>query len=259
MTIRKINNFLDTTFGIRVSRSTNSKIIKKSIQNNQKIPLYIEFTGASGVGKSTLFKELYNKEKWNREWLTPDEFIRIETAKINNRLYNKTYENIIERKMEAIHRMEVSPSDKMNLVSFFNKNIKKEIITYHFNQNQTIINEDGLLHNFGKHVCQLLEQNRISAHILENRAIVYCLSSPETIVKQIRKRDKEKNAIRPQHKNKTQKQLEQQQKRVLKRKENQVELFKKMDVPILKINTEESIDKNAQKVSKFIHEVQKQK
>ena len=67
-----------------------------------EIPLYIEFMGPSGVGKSTLLKEVCKIYDNNLNWLTPTEFIQLENPIIRNEIFSSTYQEIIKYKINKI-------------------------------------------------------------------------------------------------------------------------------------------------------------
>lgn len=55
-----INSILQKLFGVRIQRVSKINISKNNITKIYKNPIYIEFVGVPGVGKTTLYNEVLN-------------------------------------------------------------------------------------------------------------------------------------------------------------------------------------------------------
>src|SRR5699024_1879853 len=89
---RKINDVLQLIFGIRVAKT--GRKIPKNISIRKTPPIIIEFVGASGVGKTTLFKELKKRRKMN--WLALKEFVYLNKKDIPDGKH-PTYEKLAKQ------------------------------------------------------------------------------------------------------------------------------------------------------------------
>jgi shikimate kinase len=247
--IKKITNKL----GFEVRKIKTKKEIKLVPLNR---PIYVEFVGISGVGKTTLYREVKKQRGKKAKWIDVREFLGSQKYPLKEELFGK-YQEIIDYKIKYIVNKSFSALDKMKLISFFYKNISEEIIVNYYNKNTTVIFEDGMLHNFSDALNYVYNSNKeLFLELIKDRIVVYCYSTPETIANQIIKR-KNEGALRPQHKVSSFEELVEKQKQSLKNKEQFINILKENHVPFLMINTSDDIESNAKKVNAFISSLQK--
>lgn len=239
------------------------KELKEQVLDYRKYnkPLNIEFMGASGVGKTTLFNELIKEREREIKWITPEEFIQIERYEIDEKnIFNSFNEEIIKVKTKIILDRNHSPSDKLKLLSFFYQNIKIIAMVKNFNKNYTVVFEDGLFHNFGDALMSFFEETDSQFEaMIANSAIIYCSNEPEIIAKQILKRRDTESILHPHHRFTAFEDLVDYQKKNIERLEKQMDVFKKFDIPIFKINTADDLRENAIKVNEIINSLLEEK
>lgn len=248
--IKNIFRFL----GFSISRVHN---MPKDAANPTAKPLFIEFIGVSGVGKTTLYKEV-KRVRASAKWIERFEFLRFQ-PKINiDQHMNSKMLQMLEKKSFKIWNSEINLNDKIKLLSFVYQNISEEVSALLHNKNATLINEDGLFHNFGKEIKDLYNDDPTFFHELcENRAIVYCTNNAENIAKNIQKRNMDFKAIRPHHRLNSLEQLIEIQSPLLQETASFVKILQANSVPVLSINTDDDISENARKVNLFIMELQR--
>ncbi|MGB4205605.1 MAG: hypothetical protein WBJ84_08300 [Bacteroidales bacterium] len=244
-------------FGYKLVKINPKKITEIPVTRYQK-PLFIEFIGISGVGKTTLFKAMVQQRTTDDNWLGINEYIKY----LNDNLWSgiedidPAYNKILHKKYEQV----ISKNNTrhiINLITFFFSNMKEEIIAVYNNKEYTLIMEDGLFHNFGNNIKELYLKKEIDlSHLTKNRAFVYCYADPDVISKRILERHQTIKHIRPQHKNKTLTELIKAHETLIKNQNDFVELLQSLDTPFIKIDTSENLEENALKVREFIKNLQ---
>lgn len=215
-------------------------------------PLYIEFIGVSGVGKSTIFNEL---SKYEDNYCTLVNFIKQNrNIKIDNLIdKDSIYENLAKKQWNIIQNKDVLNSDKFRIAHWNYKTLIEDVKVVKYNRNHLIISDEAILHNFQEALLEIKEEDPKSfKDFLINRAVVYCYSSVDGIVEQILRRKEETGRIVSHHKGKSIEELYDIVKRDLEEKEEFLEIMFNMGIPILRINTQDSLEFNSNKVKEFI-------
>jgi|SRR5690554_4803724 len=255
--IKTIKNTFNR-LGFDIIRFDNS-IFKKT--SNVEKPIYVEFLGAGGVGKTTL----YNKAReLQHSWVDKATFIRrLETENsgylepIDNTLF---YQEVIKRQLE-IKSNETSLLPSYRLADL---NMHFQIVWYDFlinkNNNYNIVGSDeGLLHFYGNAIVNTykeVEDVRTLRNSLNNRKVIYCYCSPEVVAKRFYNRDSKRNVIKDWYKKHGKKSFEdiiESKKGEMASKEPVLEVLEKYKVPVLRINTEHDLLDNAKKVIDFVN------
>jgi len=221
-------------------------------------PLYVEFIGASGVGKSTLYSELRKNKK---TWLEVREFMKMNPVN-SNIIFDRQeiYQRIAALKLELISNQKLEATDKFRIIHWGYRTLIEDTAISRFNQNATVISEEGLLHNFGDVIELLSDTNELNLkEIIKNRAIIYCYNSAENIVNHIKNRESTTGRIVSHHKNKTDEELLQIIQQELKNKETFVKFLEANQLPVLKINTSQDFQENLNKAIHFIENLQKKR
>lgn len=220
-------------------------------------PLYIEFVGVSGVGKSTLCRAMQAQHKSSEKWMERLDFLSYQPKIHNDDIISTTYLQILENKTEKIWTSGLTNLDKIKLLAFFYQNIQEEAATLLHNKNATIINEDGVFHNFQPELLDIYNNDlHLFRELAEYRAIVYCTNNAENIAKQIQKRQSESNEIRPYHKVKTFDELVEIQNKLLEETSTFVKILQEISIPVLVLNTSDDLSENVRRVNLFINEMQ---
>lgn len=249
--MQKIKTILDRKLGLRISRSAG-RLEKYLIKDNRKSPLYIDFMGPSGVGKTTLFNVAYKNRDLLKPWFTPAELIHNSKEKKNN-IIDDIYQDVAELKFNDIKEQAFyNPVQKLQQFAFVNKVLKEEINIQNLNKNHAIVFEDGFYHVYGREIVQLLQQDENKYNLfIKNRALILCVAPANIIAEQIFKR-KNKEGLRAQHIGKNLKELIVDQEKVLKERREIADFIKQKNVPVLTIDTSKNIEKNAKNVLDFI-------
>lgn len=236
---------------VRIKPIVPPKIFAKS-----NMPLYIEFMGPSGVGKTTILKETFKIKERNLNWLTPEEFIKLENLSVNDEIFGSTYQEIINCKINKVIAQDLISSNKLRLFSFLYSNIKDIALVHHYNKNYTILSDEGFFHNFGDSISDLHKTSFEGfSTIISNSAIVYCTAKPEIIANQIMERDSLSYLINPYHQYKNLRELIEYQNTSLEEIDKCVRLFRQFNIPVLDIHTTNDPKENAIKVREFITKV----
>lgn len=245
-TIKKLFDVL----GFQISRTNTGPIYKFDSESK---PVFVEFLGVSGVGKTTLFNTLKNNRTSKLNWIDREEFLnRHKLEKVNP--LNALYNSILKEKVDSINASEYNLEDKIWYSYFFYMNLKEDSFLVDHNLNTTIINEDGLFHNFGKILYNNFQTDKSKLlQLLRNRIFVVCRNSPENIANQIVKRKSRNNEIRPQHKDLSLKQLIEIQIDHQNQLDELVIILKENSIPVLEIHTSDNISQLQSEINEFIN------
>ena len=233
-----------------------SKTVEKKYKTYDK-PLYVEFVGVSGVGKSTLF----NAIKRSENWMDQQYFISKHRADLDHRQFisHPVHQMVAKYKLDAIKRNAFNPYDKLRALANFYWVLKIDILVSALNIENIVVAEEGLLHNYSDSIAEILNQgeNRAFKDFGRNRAVIYCYSTAEKIAEQIIARTKNVGTLLPQHKNKSLQELVDLQKIALREMTQFLNLLKNYDLPVLEIDTSKDNAENVKKINRFIQELQK--
>lgn len=251
--VKKIVFQIAKCFGFSIHRN---RYVKLQSYSDAK-PLYVEFVGVSGVGKTTLFKNL-NKNKRKTDWIHSRQFVLAKhDMSIKDQISSVSfYQDLIENKVEQIVNKTYQPFDQLDLFKYNYYIIRDDALAYLYNKHHTLLCEDGLLHNFGSGIESVYRKDYEKFKvILRNRAVVYCYASAEVVAGRILKRKNEIGELRPQHKKVGAVETLIETERVALDKMEQFVNILKEQIPVLKINTEDAWELNKQKIDRFISEL----
>ena len=244
----------------KISRLIN-KIERKSYDNffnckkKSGIPLYIEFVGVSGVGKTTLFN--YFKKKTNINWIDISCFVYRNNNKFINFDKFENHQLLAHNKLLKVSQEDHLPFDKLQLLNFFYSVLRDDILVKELNVNETVISEEGLIHNFGDNILNMENIKTFDLDsLLSKRAFVYCYSTPEKVAKQILLRKDITGKLLPQHKNLTESMLVSAQRLALQEKSLLINYLQKRNVPVILIDTGNDLNENFREISNFILKLQ---
>lgn len=244
-----INKILGKTIGLNLMRTKPRKVDKVKGK-----PIYVEFVGIPGVGKSTLFDNVFKQVK--SKWRNIHEFQKIFIQHVDGKAAESVscYQDLAIHKMQSVASSNFSGIDQMKIVRFFLSVIIEDSLVSLFNKDYNVISDEGLIHNFGDGLLELCKNNKKEFdNLMKDRAVVYCKAPAEIVANRILGRTKETGKLLPQHKVKSFDKLVMLQKRSLKNKHQIIDLLYKYDIPVVSIDTSESINKNADKVIDFLN------
>lgn len=220
------------------------------------MPLFVEFIGVPGVGKSTLCSALLER---NREWMIGAQDVLLDvslTGKYTAEMNDEFYQGIAQHKLSVISKSDYQACDKLELLGYFGQIIQLDRKMSLYRGKKIVVADEGLFHNFSSSVEFVYENSRAVPNNLGRRVLIHCYSSPERISCQILKREKETGRLLPQHKNKTIRELEEHQKEALLMKEKFTQFVQKvLGTPVLSLNTSDPQEENLNKINNFIEEL----
>lgn len=251
---QKINRYLRKYLGFKIVASGEGKLFRR--KNPICKPLIIEFVGVPGVGKSTIYRKLLQR---NRHLLSQKRHVLMFEDKVSATSLDsqKIYQELAENKMNTVFASELLSLDKMRILKYFQSVLLNDYICKQYNTQNTIISEEGLLHNFGTNISSIYNLNEVKNNpLFAHRAIIHCYSTAEQVAKQIRKRYKETGKLVPQHKVGDFNDLIMLQKKALINKKENISFFENAGIPVLHINTYDVINDNVEKINQFIKKLQ---
>ena len=244
-----INKILAKTIGLNLKRINSRRVTKNKIK-----PIYVEFLGASGVGKTTLFQNTFYQIK--NKWLHSSEFSKLFSNYIDGKATESLpiYQELAQQKINSVVFRNFSGIDQMNLIKYFYSVLIDDSLIYLFNKNYNVISEDGLLHNFSDCLYPLYKSNKEELEsIIKHRAIVYCYTSAEILAGRILEREKNTGQLRPQHKKVNSfDELVSLQKKSLNQKSELLDFLSKYDIPVLSIDTSNPMVENVKSVKTYL-------
>lgn len=250
---------------LRIIRGLGYDVVKLKhprLATNQKInrPLYVEFIGVSGVGKTTVYNQL--KLQYKDFGVDFGEFMStltnfsIKQYRDHSFDERQFYQVLAYHKLENILQKEnYKPFDKLRVLQYFYTVIVSDKIVQDFNKEYLIISEDGLFHNFANELDKTIKVDAPAVKEMQNRAIVHCYSSPAKVAQQILDRVKNGGHLVPQHKGLSFEELVSQQEKSLDAKKLFAEKLKSIGIPVLDINTSNDLSVSAKTIYDFIYKL----
>lgn len=251
---QKINRYLRKYLGFKIVASGEGKLFRR--KNPICKPLIIEFVGVPGVGKSTIYRKLLQR---NRHLLSQKRHVLMFEDKVSATSLDsqKIYQELAENKMNTVFASELLSLDKMRILKYFQSVLLNDYICKQYNTQSTIISEEGLLHNFGTNIRSICNSHEIKSNpLFAHRAIIHCYSTAEQVANQIRKRYKETGKLVPQHKVEDFNELIKLQERALINQKENILFFENAGIPVLHINTYDVIYDNVEMINHFIKNLQ---
>ena len=243
-----INTFLGKTIGVNLKRVKISKVDKADGK-----PLYVEFVGVPGVGKTTLYNNVFKQIK--NKWRDINELEQI-FAEHNNGKATESYscyQDLAQHKVSTVASYDYSGLDKMKIIKYFQSVLIKDSLVYLFNKEYNIVSDEGLIHNFGEGIIAFSNSKESDyKDLLKHRAIIYCETSASTIAKRIIEREKITGNLLPQHKVDSFDKLVLNQEKYLNNYRLIFDYTSKYNIPILSIDTSDPMHDNVQKSIEFM-------
>jgi|SRR5690554_3048660 len=254
--VKKLISRITLLFGFTIQKVPALRLFNfksKGLLN----PVYIEFIGASAVGKTTLYRKL--NKKYIRKWLDIRQFAALNSHKNIEELIGPSsfYHDLANSKISITVENSVKSTGYDKLKSFYlaSNAMKQDAYINYFNKKHTILSEEGLLQFYSEGVIKLFNENREKLiDLLNRRAIIYCYASPEIIVQRVLLRKEKTGHLWQGHKVSSEDELLRAVKRTLDEKEKLINIVKEF-VPVLKINTAQSTASNLKEIHSFIERV----
>ena len=242
-----------------LSRTIGFNLIRANIRRVDKIngkPIYVEFVGVPGVGKTTLYQNVFKQVK--KKWRDIHEFQKIYDNHIDDKNVESQpcYQKLADHKMQSIESRNYSGIDQMKIVKYFHSVLIADSLVFLFNSDYNVMSEEGLIHNFGESLIALYNDNKEEFdNLMKHRAIIYCYAPAEIVAKRILEREKKTGRLLPQHKVNSFAELVNLQNESLKLKQQLINFLSKHDIPILSIDTSNPMSENVDHVKHFLSEL----
>jgi hypothetical protein len=252
--IKRICHSLLGLLGFEIKRKKALKNLKDSTPSClQTKKLIVEFIGVSGVGKSTIYSELLSKRN-EKNWLTRQEFFKI--CNESDGMFEEyflNYEELAKHKLEKIVQRECENWIRLKLCSYFFQVLRENRLIENMRNAHTLVIEEGLVHNFSEELLYLYESRRDKfREFLKYRVLVYCINTTENIMNNIISRKKEEGFFSGAHLGLSHDGIIQQTEESVRLKERLVAVLKKENIPVLILQTNDSVEGNAKRVKEFI-------
>lgn len=236
------------------------EVYRKSKKDNVEFPidqrpLYIEFLGVSGVGKSYIYKEISNNQ--SNFWSIEDFKKNINNCNEQKLLDNLSfYQNLAKTQWKYIDNLDILNVEKFRIAHWNYKTLLDDALIFLYNTNSVIISDEGILHNFQHALLKIsTESPNLFEDFIKKRAVVYCFSPTDIIVDQILKRKEITGRVIAHHKGKSKEELEEIVKIDLEKKEEFSEFLINSGIPLLRINTQDCLEFNSNKLNEFIFQL----
>ena len=221
-------------------------------------PLRIEFLGPSGIGKTTLSEELVRRRRKSDRWVLARELaVGGQNMTVSRDVeLDEHYASLLELTIQSVAAKPIPVATKYWLLSFLHHNLMIDWHLSRFGGCDPIVVEDGILHNFSPAIRALAERhdNDNLDVLLRNRAVVYCYGSTDLLVERIEKRSREGRS-RPQHEEKSSRELCEQSSRVISGTANVLALLRNYGLPCIELDMADALHENAERIRTFIQEV----
>lgn len=208
-----------------------------------KKPLYIEFIGVPGVGKTYIYNKLLKKQ---RDWIDK----RLFNYRLARDLTHPFYEKLARLKIERISNSTHTAIDKLRFLSYFEQILLQDYVIKKQNEQYIVSADEGILHNFTDVLNAMIneEKSKELDWFLSNRITVFCYGTPELVADRILKRYEETGNLLPQHKSKSRQALVNDQRIELEKKKNFVKNLENSGVEVIHVDTSVSSSINADKI-----------
>ncbi len=246
-----INRILGKTIGINLKRAKIRKVVKVKGE-----AIYVEFVGVPGVGKTTLYDNVFKEVK--NKWRNIHELHRIFIEHSNGIAteLQLCYQVLAQSKMQSLNSREYNGIDQMKLVKYFHSVLIADSLVHLFNNDYNIISEEDIIHNFGEGILALSKNNTEDfEELMKNRAVIYCQTSPETVAKRILEREQKTGRLLPQHKVDSFDKLVSLQKKSLEQKHELIYFLSKYNIPYLTVDTSHPMSENVDQVIHFLNKL----
>ena len=215
-------------------------------------PIKVECVGPSGVGKSTLVNELFRSGSIRGNWVAANKLViydRKESAKF---VENDVYSNLMELFTEHILSQPINIRRKIALMRYYLELIQEEEQINYLAGGKVVVFHEGIFHN-GTDSIMALERNKPDSfkYIIQGKAVINCTTAPDILIGFIKKR-KAQGVKRGFLENQNDADLQDKILKNLGKKRELVSLLLKHNVPVLEIDTAQSLKDNVNKVIDFI-------
>lgn len=248
--LHKINRILEKALKLRLVKLVSVK----SGLSGKPPSLIVEFVGPSGVGKTTLCNAYLDFQRLSvpggniltRKYV--EQLDALEPSIKGHSLYNTIFEHKIN---DITRRKNESFFSKYSRVESSFNCIKADLLITNSIPNRLFILDQHIIQLHRRTLSEIRDEYDLR-ELYENRLVIYCTTSPETIVKQIKKRAKTTEGIQPFHDGLTDEELFVKEAKIINIWEEDMEIHKNHGMKVLRIDTQNNMEENCLLVDNFI-------
>lgn len=258
-----INTFLEKHLQLRVNRVIKRKSLPKNEEGGRN-NLIVEFVGAQGVGKSTLFRHyLKHHKRFDRALISTSEIgLYTKSAlieKADTRYFKMLYDRLLLARINDLQGIRPSES----LLRYF------MIIDYiSILQNDIIINNflSDKIAVFDRHIFKVFTRapeflpgdDPDTIEFMMNRVFIHCRLKPEILLQRIKKRTNETGKTKLAHRNRSDNEVLHIAMEQAVQIENQLKKLKMFGANLLEINGEDDFETNTKIIDDFLEQCMKE-
>jgi|SRR5690554_840522 len=219
-----------------------------------KQPIYIEFIGVSGVGKSTLYK--YVNKGLYKNWLDIRHFEEFNSDKVQDLIGNLPlyYNELGKYRINMVLKGEESHVEKLNAFRTGYNILKRDALLHLLNKKDIVMSDEGILQFYLDGIINLYKENKDDfLTLLKNRAVIYCYAPSEVVVNRIMDRKNKRGHLWYKHKEMSYQELIEFTQGSQKKIEDMVSILEEF-IPVLKVDTTDHFKVSKQKILSFISE-----
>lgn len=250
--ITPLNKLLSQTLGVNIVRARPRRRVDLNGLRKVETPMYVEFVGVPGVGKTTLFKHVLDKLEDN--WLKLEQFRKRFPPLVDYKTTDSLsfYQEVAAHSMQTVLSSEYNALDKMRFITHFHSVILKDSLVSLHNEYK-FISDEGLFHNCSESVLAVAERNKDAfKELIKNRVLIYCYASAETVANRVVEREKRTGDLLPQYKHASYEDLLKAVNKDLEKAQKLINTLAGYTIPILSVNTENAIADNVREVKEFV-------
>ena len=162
----------------------------------------VEFIGAYGVGKTTLFHAIwpqYEHEWYSRKQLRRHvEDQRIKLFNLPDPRFTPHFEKLLVLKFRNLIQSEWPMPNKVELYDFFKTQLGLDLYFSYSKLARGLFSDDGIIHNFAAELTEMMQDDaddlKLDAfltHLFKKRALIYLKADPKIIEERLKIRSGE--------------------------------------------------------------------
>lgn len=188
----KVNNLLERYLNVRFMHVKKTPILPKTEMGGQN-NLIVEFVGAQGTGKTTLYRYyLKNHERFKKKLCSNPELESFTKAAIDDKSITKYFKSIYDKlligRIKSHQRVYSSESLlRYIMIADFISILQNDIIVTNFIINKLVLLDRHIFKVFTKAPDLLPSSGNMTKRFMRNRVFIYCKLPPEILLQRIKK------------------------------------------------------------------------
>ena len=220
-------------------------------------PVLVEFVGPSGVGKTTLYKQLFKGPDKTPLGLPFEQFCARdhEFAIDDAALDGSPHGQLLKHKWDSLVWSTYRTEDILSLLRYTYRILRMDVAIYRSTHTGCFLMENGLFHIFTKELLELKESVPVSFdNLLRRRAIVHFSGAPDRITANILNR-KKAGDLKPLHKDRSEAELVELNRIRCALKQDLADAAEASGGRVLRIDTANTLDDNVYAIETFVRDL----